>query len=161
GEALEAVYSRDPHAHLAEIANHFRLALPVGAAEKAINYSIRASEAAHAVYAYEESISQGEAALALMKQHGGDPRERADLLGQLRDCSFLIGQGKLEQHEAAVAAYDQLNLPIEAAEMRVQLSQLLLQQGPRLNASQALLHLRTAEAVLTQGPPNKWLNRVY
>jgi len=161
GEALEAVYSGDPHAHLAEIANHFRLALPVGSAEKAINYSIRASEAARAVYAYEEAIAQDEAALALMKQHGGDPGERACLLGRLSDSNFLIGQGKLEQVEAAIAAYDELNLPFEAAEMRVQLCQVLLQQGPRLNASQALLLLRKAEAVLSQGPPNKWLSRVY
>jgi predicted ATPase len=52
GEALEAIYGREPSAHLAQMANHFQLAVPSGIAEKAVTYSIRTAEPALAVFAY-------------------------------------------------------------------------------------------------------------
>jgi tetratricopeptide (TPR) repeat protein len=161
GHALEAVYSKEPGAHMAEIAYHFRLALPVGSKEKAIGYSIRACEAAEAVYAYEEAISQGEAALALMKNYGCDPRERAallDRLGRLEEWTY--SEPKLETFETAIASYEELKLPIEAARARVQLGNMLM-GPPHRDTSRAMFHFRKAREVLGEAAPNGWLARIY
>jgi hypothetical protein len=161
-EALEEVYSADLSAHLAEIAQHFRLSLPVGAAQKAIDYSIRASEAAEAVYAYEDAVSEGEAALALMKQHGGNSQERAALLFRLaRYLKTMDTRLGVDHYEAAIAAYDDLNLPIEAANARALVGQLFVGPGPLHDVSRALTHLRKAESVLRQGPPSGMLAYLY
>jgi hypothetical protein len=161
-EALEQVYSADLSAHLAEIAQHFRLSLPIGSTEKAIDYSIQASEAAHSAYAYEDMVSQGEAALALMNQHGGDPQKRADLLVRLAmHLPDVDAQRRMSHFEAAIAAYEELDQPIEAANQRARAGQLYLGPGPMHDTSRALTHLRKAEAILSQGPPSGMLAYIY
>jgi eukaryotic-like serine/threonine-protein kinase len=65
GEVLEELYESDIEAHVAELAHHFRAA---GDAKKAVDYSIRAGEAAGAVFAYEQAVAHWEAALELMAE---------------------------------------------------------------------------------------------
>ena len=54
GEALEEFYQADVEAHAAELEHHF---LEGGDINKAGHYAVRAGEAAHAVFAYEEAIA--------------------------------------------------------------------------------------------------------
>ena len=58
-EAIEAVHARDLEPQLGALAVHCRLAGAAGDAEKAIDYSLRAGEAARAVFAYEEADALG------------------------------------------------------------------------------------------------------
>src|SRR5262249_53559258 len=51
-----------------------------GDIDKALSYSIRAGEAAAAVFAYEEAAAHWETALELMPDVSGDRERRADLL---------------------------------------------------------------------------------
>src|SRR4029077_839766 len=46
GEVLEDLYRADPIPHLGELAYHFRLGVPWGNIQKAIDYSLRAANAA-------------------------------------------------------------------------------------------------------------------
>ena len=64
-QVLEELYAGNPEPHLAELAHHYRKATQSGATQsgeitKAIDYSIKAGEAARAV-AYEETASHWEA----------------------------------------------------------------------------------------------------
>ena len=65
GEALEAVYSSDPEPHLAELAQHFVAAAPLGVADKAIEYARRAGDRAAIQLAFEEAARQYAIALTL------------------------------------------------------------------------------------------------
>ena len=58
GEALEAVYASDPEPHLAELAQHFVAAAPLGVADKAIEYARRAGDRAAIQLAFEEAARQ-------------------------------------------------------------------------------------------------------
>ena len=63
---IEEVHKDDLKPHLAALAHHFREG---GIADKAIDYSIVAGEAAEAVFAYNEAISHLRPALALSETH--------------------------------------------------------------------------------------------
>ena len=81
GVELEKRCGPDPAAHLAALAHHFGEAAPLGEFAKAIDYSIRAGEAAYAVHAYGEATVHWEVASRLMPEHGDARRPR--LLGRL------------------------------------------------------------------------------
>ncbi|MGH7779055.1 MAG: ATP-binding protein, partial [Candidatus Binataceae bacterium] len=161
GEALEAG-GDDSSVHLANIANHYRLAIPAGMTEKAITYSIRAGEAAEAVYAYEDAMFQFETALTLMNRHAGINEVRADLLVRL---GLLLQQHDtrlgIEHLESAVALYEGLNLVNAAARVRELLGHILASEGQRRDIPRALYHLRRAEAVLGLGQPSPELGDLY
>ena len=159
GEELEQTHTANLAPHLGALAHHFREA---GVVEKAIEYSIRAGKAAQTLYAYKEAISQFEAALALIQRHNTDPRQRADLLRRLGSLlqrrDTLLG---IEHLESAAAAYDELNLPYEAAVVRQRLGQFLAAPGQRRDTDRALIHLHKAELVLSQSPPTGALVSLY
>ena len=77
-EALEAVHIRDIDAYLGEIADHYRLCVPLADPKNAIGFARRAGEAAAAVFAYERAIIYERTALQLMDRHT-EPEERVDL----------------------------------------------------------------------------------
>jgi DNA-binding SARP family transcriptional activator len=87
GEALEAVYSPDPEPHLAELAQHFVAAAPIGTKQKAIEYAHRAGDRAAGQLAFEEAARHYEIALTLAdEQH-----ERCELLLALGDAKGRAG----------------------------------------------------------------------
>src|SRR4029079_11773751 len=80
-EVLDALHSRKPGPHLAELAHHFRSALPGGDVDKAIDYAMRAGDYATEQLAYEEAAIHHERALqALDLRAEPDDRLRAQLL---------------------------------------------------------------------------------
>ena len=159
GDALEQMYAENLTPHVAALAHHY---LEAGVVEKAIDYSIRAGKAAQTLYAYSDAISHFEAALALIQRHGTDRHQRAALLTQLgallQQTDTRLG---IEHLESAAAAYDELNLPREAALVQLKLGQVLSSAGQRKDIDQALIHLRKAEMVLSQGQRIPELRSLY
>jgi DNA-binding SARP family transcriptional activator len=87
GEALEATYAADPEPHLAELAQHFVAAAPLGLAEKAVEYSRRAGDRAAAQLAFEEAARHYEIALTLV----APPAARCEMLLSLGDAQARAG----------------------------------------------------------------------
>jgi DNA-binding SARP family transcriptional activator len=94
GEALEALYSSDLDAHLAELAHHFFESAAAGDGEKAVDYARRAGARAVGVLAYEEAVRLYEMALeALGPVAAATARLRCELLLALADAQGRAGDG--------------------------------------------------------------------
>jgi class 3 adenylate cyclase/DNA-binding CsgD family transcriptional regulator len=64
-EALERLHAASPGRVLSEVAHHFAVAAPVGGKERAIDYNLRAADAALASLAFEEAATRLSQALEL------------------------------------------------------------------------------------------------
>jgi DNA-binding CsgD family transcriptional regulator/tetratricopeptide (TPR) repeat protein len=87
-EALEAG-SNARNESLADLAHHFAEAAPIGGADRAVEYNLRAAEAAAATLAFDEAIESLRVALELGIT---DPRERARASLELGDASHKAGR---------------------------------------------------------------------
>jgi DNA-binding SARP family transcriptional activator len=87
GDALEVLYAPDPEPHLAELAQHFVAAAPVGARDKASGYARRAGDRAAGQLAFEEAARHYEIALTLAE----NPRARCELLLAMGDAHARAG----------------------------------------------------------------------
>jgi DNA-binding SARP family transcriptional activator/tetratricopeptide (TPR) repeat protein len=119
GEALELAYAADPSGVLPELAHHFTVAAPLGGAERAVGYNLRAAEAAAASGAYREAAARLSSALELGIN---DSRERARVQAELGYLFFEIG--RMSESDALLTA------SIEAAAVL----------GERGLAARALVH---------------------
>ncbi len=90
GEALEAGSRRPSARTLADLAHHFTLAAPLGGADRAVDYNLRAAEAATAALAFDEAVLALRTALRL-----GIPgeRERAEVELALGIACYRAGRG--------------------------------------------------------------------
>jgi len=77
-EALERVHATLPVRVLPDLAHHFTLAAPVGGAERAVRYNIRAAEAATASLAFQDAAAHLSTALELGIADDGE-RARLEL----------------------------------------------------------------------------------
>src|SRR5918992_875433 len=94
GEALEALYSSDLEAHLAELAHHFFESAAGGNGEKAVDYARRAGARAVALLAYEEAVRLYEMAIeALGPDSAAAAPLRCELLLGLADAQGRAGDG--------------------------------------------------------------------
>jgi DNA-binding SARP family transcriptional activator len=84
-EALEQLYASDAAPVVADLAHHFTLAAPVAGTVRAIEYNVRAAEAALASAAHHEAATRLSTALALGVD---DPRERVRLQIELGNALF-------------------------------------------------------------------------
>ena len=80
GEALEAAHRRDPKPVLSDLAHHFRATGMGEDVERAIDYTIRAGQAADAALAFEEAINLFQNALDLLDTLSEEDQERRCLL---------------------------------------------------------------------------------
>ncbi len=119
GEALEEIYQPDVDAHLDELAHHF---VEGGDIDKAIDYSIRAGEAAQAVFAYEDAASHWQTALELMAERTEDRERRADLLERLGDLLGLTASEGARYLERAARLYEDLGRRDAAARVRARMA---------------------------------------
>ena len=87
GEALEHIHAANLEQHLAEAALHFFASVPVGTADKAIEYASRAGDRAASLLAYEEAIRLYKMALTLIE----DDSSRCDVLLALGDAQARSG----------------------------------------------------------------------
>jgi len=160
GEALEQMPAANLTPHLAALAHHFRAA---HVAQKAIDYSIGAGQAASAVFAYEEARSHCEEALELMEGEFDSPERRAGLSVVLARLSFAIDQGAAIRYaEVALSLYESLGDVVRAAKSHAFLGSLFSVFGePTANVRLAEEHFRKAEPILSEGPEGKALARLY
>ena len=92
GEALEALYSSDLDAHLAELAYHFFESAAGGNGEKAVDYARRAGARAVALLAYEEAARLYKMALEALGLDAAATAElRCELLLALADAQGRAG----------------------------------------------------------------------
>ena len=158
---------------LAELAHHWRAgARAPEDIEKAIDYAIRAGDAASAVFAYEGATEHFRVAVELSGKQGGNLLRRAELFFRLGavttqvDCIDSIGC-----FENALAIYEQLGLTEEAARCHAKLAVLRLVIGPpRLGSrdvrwisdpARAGDHLRHAEALVATDGDTPSLAQLY
>jgi DNA-binding winged helix-turn-helix (wHTH) protein/tetratricopeptide (TPR) repeat protein len=156
GQAIESTYEHNLDRHISTLATHYRLA-GAAAAEKAIDYSIRAGEAAYAVFAYEEAATHWLVALQLMDKRGGnDPARRAHILSLLGDELISTGPKAVAHLEEASSIYDEMSDDQCAADIHARLG--LYLSAPNLgarNVEKAMVHLQKAEALLTKLPVSR------
>jgi DNA-binding CsgD family transcriptional regulator len=150
-KALEAGDS--PQIHLSALAVHYRLAGAAGDAERAISYSIRAGEAANAVFAYSEATTHWRASLALMRERGTSPERTADVLERLGDLlcvTSLDHQKGIDCLEESLKIYRRIGQTEAAALVHVLLGRHLSTFYDAMDIEGAREHFRAAEAVLGQ-----------
>lgn len=103
GLALEEVRAAQPGA--AELALHFRHALPITGARKAVSYALRAGREAIFDLAYEEAVEYFRFAVELLEQHEPDAHdERIDALTELAGALLYVDER--EAVETALLAVD-------------------------------------------------------
>ncbi len=109
GEALEAASPQPSARTLADLARHFTAAAPLGAAERAVTYNVRAAAAATAALAFDEAVAALRTALGLGV--ASDLR-RAEIELALGDACYRGGRGfeaLVAYREAADIARDRSN----------------------------------------------------
>jgi ATP/maltotriose-dependent transcriptional regulator MalT len=142
-----------PQLHLSALAVHYRLAGAPGDADKAIDYSMRAGEAANAVFAYDEATSHWRAALAIMQERGAPPLRTADVLERLGDllCVTSLDQQKgIEYLERSLSIYSRNDRVDAAALVHLRLGRHLSTFYDAMDIDGAREHFRAAELVLAQ-----------
>jgi tetratricopeptide (TPR) repeat protein len=151
GKALEELYQADADTHLAELAYHFREGSDIN---KAIDYSIRAGEAACAVFGYEEAAAHWRTALELMPNSLEDRGRRADLLERLGDLLGLsASEGALQFQclQGALKLYEELGRLDAAARVQGRVTAWVGTRGWVGDISRALEHSQKAEDFLRRG----------
>lgn len=88
-EALEQTSLDRGEQSVADLAHHFAEAAPVGGAERAVAYNLRAAETATAALAFEEAIGHFRVAIELGIE---DPRDRARVSLEIGDAYHKAGR---------------------------------------------------------------------
>jgi DNA-binding SARP family transcriptional activator len=107
GETVEGLCGAELPTNLAAMAYHFFKAFPSGDVDKAIKYTSRAADNAHALFAYEEAARLYELSL-----HAGAQKDDFD---QVQRCELLIAIG--DAHEASGETLRAKAIFVEAAEV--------------------------------------------
>ena len=90
GEVLEAASPQPSARRLADLARHFTAAAPLGGAERAVTYNVRAAAAATAALAFDEAVTALRTALGLGVP---DDLRRAEIQLALGDACYRGGRG--------------------------------------------------------------------
>lgn len=163
-QSIEAEHERNLTQHISALAMHYRMAGAAAKPEKAVEYSIRAGEAACSFFAYEEAASHWQAALVKMEEQALDGLGRADLLIRLGELVFrtsLDQPGGLEYVARALKIYQELGQTDLAAQAHCRLGALLSARGPTMDIAQALAHFRAAEPLLSREREGTSLGLLY
>ena len=160
GEAIEEIDGKDLASHLADLAHHFSEG---GSTEKAIDYSIRAGKAAHAVFAYDKAVTEFAAALELTNKCATGDTRRAEILFELGNvtCFFVDKLRGVRHLEAALELYNQAGEELRVAEIHGMLGLAFGPFSPHLNVSRALDHFERAESVLSRTSETRSLGLLY
>ena len=161
GEKLEELYRTNLSPHLAQLAHHFTFGAQGRDPHKAIDYSIRAAEAADRALAYNEAFALRHSALTILGERAGQERMRAFLLAEMGRVGGLSGRangrdGITGYYEGAIEIYAALNDRAEEARARFNLGTQLAKGDDEsyLNIPRARAELEKAEAaVLTMNDP--------
>ena len=158
GTAIERLDADCIEERYRELARHFARSAN---SAKAIEYLVRAGDAAAAKFALREAESCWEDALRLFEGEGGDPVLHADLLVRaaiLRPGRESQAARRLDQ---ALAIYEQLDIRTKAADVHAQLAQILGNATALMDFGRAEAHFRKAESLLVELPASESLANLY
>jgi class 3 adenylate cyclase/tetratricopeptide (TPR) repeat protein len=166
-ESIEAAANRAIDAYLPALATHYRAAGAAADVGKAIDYSIRAGEAAQRVFAYEEAAAQWEAALELMADHDAPKPEQARLTERLGDLMYVGGldyERGLSTLEHALQLYEVVGNQLRVAQMHSRIGRDLstgMGDFAHTDIPRALAHYHAAESILKNEGDTPALAYVY
>ena len=165
-ESLEALQPRTPGPHLAELAHHYRQALPGGDVDKAVDYAMRAGDYATEQLAYEEAAIHYERALEaldlraepedrlrceLLMKHGdacwGAGLDTTKSLRQAADLAERLGDSEMLARAAIACAGNQTGIYVMVEE-RLQL-ELLVRALSRLEERDSALRAQVMSRIPT------------
>jgi predicted ATPase/class 3 adenylate cyclase len=158
-EAIEAAYPPEQlEAFVGALAVHHRQAGAAADPAGAVEWSVRAAEAAFRVFAYQEAAGHFEGAIAILGELGGRDNDlrRARLLERLLKLRFFSGSDPEEGvrlGEEALAIYERYGEQRRAATIQSQLGAHLATAGTArgLDVARGLRHLEAAAPVLGGG----------
>jgi len=145
--AMEELYAPSIHAHVGALATHYRLAGSAANPSKAIDYSVKAGEAAAAVYGWREAETHWEAARELMERTGVGMSELAKHLARLAMLnrrSRLHGESRFPYGERAITLLQESGDAAAAAKLHVMLAD-EYSYWETMNVEKALSHASAAE----------------
>jgi DNA-binding SARP family transcriptional activator len=128
GEALERAYAADPTRVLPDLAHHFTLAASVDGVERAVDYNLRAGDAAIAAATFAEGAARLTTALELGID---EPRDRARTQVELAHLLQQMGR----HAEADVMVAEGLAAATDLEERGIAASALLYRMGHRFGDS--------------------------
>lgn len=163
-EAMERLYAPNLTPHVAALASHWRLAGSFGDRDKLLDYSLRAGENARAVFAYEEAARHWQTSLALSEAREPGSEQRAMLLERLGDLMCVSGLGwekGIAYLETAIQQYTARGEAERAAEVHTHLGEYCSTFLGLRDIPGALVHFRTAEALLAQRPEQASLGHIF
>jgi tetratricopeptide (TPR) repeat protein len=150
-----AVVQGPLYVHATELAYHFREAARGGDPAKAIDYSVRAGDAARAAFGHEDAMKHWQSALNLMSGRNPEPGERASLLARMGEVTFYYLDKEPKTRSAyleqAIDLYEELGRLEDAARLHL----ILASARPGFaipDQSLAEHHLRRAQIALSSIP---------
>ena len=147
---LEELYGADPGQRIGALAHHFREAAAVGDVAKAVDYSVRAGDAARQVFAYEECVRQWDLAIELLGEEG-QREQQAELLQRVADVLYLsetsYGRG-IGYLERALSIWEQTGNERQQALVHSRLGRIFTTYPSLSDLPRAVKHLRAAIACL-------------
>jgi DNA-binding SARP family transcriptional activator/tetratricopeptide (TPR) repeat protein len=155
GEALDRMHAGADDQVVSELAHHFTVAASLGGRERAMDYNLRAADAALALLAFEQAKTFASTAIELARQ---DEAAWARAHHSLATAEFELGQGGAAAHAAVAAvAFEALHDDEAAADAHVLASRSLrsLGRGEEANAA-----ARRAVEMIGDGPPSRTKARV-
>jgi tetratricopeptide (TPR) repeat protein len=161
-EELEKFYAGNIDAHLQELAYHYLAAILSGTTEKAIDYAIRAGDAAYSAFAFHEALAHWKTALRLADSSGASPLCRASILYRLGDWPLVPGPQAVNYLEAAAAIYEAAGDYRRTAEVQIRLG--LYLSGPATgvrNPMRAQEHLSKAKSYVAELPDSDVAREFY
>ena len=171
--ALESLHGANLTPRLAELAHHWRAgARAPEDIEKAIDYAIRAGDAASAVFAYEGATEHFRVAVELAAKQGGNLLRRAELFFRLGAVTTHVDSvDSIGCFENALAIYEQLGLAEGAVRCHAKLAAVRsVIAPPRLGSRDVRWisdparvgdDLRHAEALVPKGGDTPELAQLY
>lgn len=151
-QAMEQTQPDSFERNVAALATHYRLAGAATDMDKAVEYSLRAADAATHMFAWEDAAAHLEAVLELL---GDDApaSQRAWILEQLGKLNYMTGidlRRGLRHLEGALALYEGLGDTVRAAKVHGRLGFIRATFTETLDTPAAYEHLHKAEEVLTR-----------
>ncbi|MHB8513618.1 MAG: BTAD domain-containing putative transcriptional regulator [Actinomycetota bacterium] len=153
--AIEVEHASNIDPYVTSLARHLREAGAAADPVKAIDYSARAMDVAARVFAFEEGIEHGEAALELIDEHGVEGTVPARLHERLGDMHYVAGreyEKSFGHYEAALAAYGSLKDQPKIARVHLKYGRGLATFVDHSDINKSLDHLHAAEEIVGPTP---------
>lgn len=123
--------------YAADIAHHLYNAGPLADAAGAARALVTAGNAAHAVYATDEAVQHYRRAVEILKEPGGDQRDRLNAQERLADVLALIGDrmGAMEHYQELAGVTEKSRSRVDEARIVRKVGTLHWQGGDRAQAT--------------------------